>query len=218
MVMFINGVAWLLRMFECPDLGSPGIDCSQQPATGGVGTQMSFVTTVGQNSSCIAGGVLVTNQVSPRLQIVSAEIVPQGSVPNDYGVIITSNTAVAYFPEMMPYVPYQFITEVIPRVGGWVTNSYTVTRGLASGTPCTQAVYIDGPACNSVGLRASTSTNQLLRLSVTGGVGCAFQLQASPDLRTWTDSIQLQPDKDPYEFDVAPSGATAQFYRLRKLE
>jgi hypothetical protein len=219
-ILLINGAAWLLRMFECPDLVSPGLDCGASPASGTVGTQMTFVTIVGQNSSCMPGGILLTNQISPRLQVRSASIVPSwdGVSPNTYAVTVSSNTVVGYFAEMVPNISYQFRIVVVPRAGGWVTNFYSVTRGLIAGTPCSQVAYIEGPACATVLLTASVGTNLVTSLSVSGGVGCAFQLQSSPDLRNWVDGIQIQPDSDPYNVPMAPASGSAQFYRLRKLE
>ena len=219
-ILLVNGAAWLLRMFECPDLVSPGLDCGSSPAFGIVGTQMTFVTIVGQNSSCTPGGILVSNQLSPRLQLLSAGIEPlwSGVPPNSYGVTLSGNTAVGHFAEMWPNVGYQFVTVAVPRVGGWLTNFYSVTRGLIAGTPCSQVAYIEGPACTAVRLIAAVGTNHVPRVLVSGGVGCAFQLQSSTDLRNWVDLIQIQPDSDPYSVPIGPASGWVQFYRLRKLE
>jgi hypothetical protein len=219
-ILLINGAAWLLRMFECPDLVTPGLDCGSSPVFGSIGTPITFTAILGQNSSCVAGGVLVTNQLSSRLQLISASIQPvfPGIPTNTYTVTIISNTAVAHFAEMLPNIPYQFTTEAIPRVGGWLTNSYTVSRGVASALPCLQTGFITGPACNAVRLSASLGTNNSPQLTVTGGLGCAFQLQISSDLQTWQSILEIQPGSDPFITEIPSLPGSVQFYRLLKLE
>jgi hypothetical protein len=80
-----------------------------------------------------------------------------------------------------------------------------------------QSAYIAGPTCDAVRLAARVDANKQVRLSVLGGMGCAFRLQTSTDLHNWTDSIQIQPDQDPFDVQFGPASAAAQFFRLRNI-
>jgi PKD repeat protein len=214
-ILFINGIAWLLRMFECQAINVT-LEC-QDPGSGAVGQPMTFATVIAQNGACTSGGVLVTNYLSPRLQAISATLTPleMEAPTNNYQLVVTSNLTVVRFSGI-PRVSYLLETLAVPRLGGWVTNVYTVVRGLNQRDSCSQVCFIQGPGCEAVQLSASVGNNQLLRLAVRGGVGCAFMLQSSADLVSWVDSIEIQPDADPYEVPIAPSSDTVRFYRLRK--
>lgn len=219
-ILFINGVAWLLRMFECQDL-SVNLECVQPLIpSGSVGVPMTFTTLVDQNGSCTAGGVLLTNNLSPRLRAVSAEVVPawDGIPTNNYQVAVSSNFVVARFSQLQRNSFYEFRTVAIPTRGGWLTNTCTVTRGLSQQTPCAQVAFIEGPACTTAGLSARLDANNTLHLIVRNAAGCAFQLESSTDLKNWVDSLQVQPDADPYDVQIGPPFEVFRFYRLRKLE
>jgi PKD repeat protein len=214
-IIFVNGVAWLLRLFECQAINVT-LEC-QDPGSGVVGQPMTFATVIAQNGACTSGGVLVTNYLSPRLQAISATLTPlqMGAPTNNYQLIVTSNlTAVGF--SGLPRVSYLLETLAVPRLGGWVTNVYTVVRGVYHGDSCSQVCFIQGPGCEAVQLSASFGTNQLLHLAVRGGVGCAFILQSSTDLLTWEDSVLIQPDADPYDVPIATRSDAVRFYRLRK--
>jgi PKD repeat protein len=216
-IIFVNGVAWLLRLFECQAINVT-LEC-QDPGSGVVGQPMTFSIVIGQNGACTSGGVLVTNYLSPRLQALSATLTPlqTGAPTNNYQLIVTSNLTVVRFSGI-PRVSYLLETLAVPQLGGWITNVYTVVRGITPGASCSQVSFIQGPGCEAVQLNASFATNQLLHLAVRGGVGCAFILQSSTDLLTWVDSVQIQPDADPYDVPIAPRSDTVRFYRLRKVQ
>jgi uncharacterized repeat protein (TIGR01451 family) len=227
-ILFINGAAWLLRMFECPDF-TVDFECIDPPPLAGlppdpqgnipsgiVGQPMTFTTTIANNGSCPAAGVLVTNHLSPQLQIVSATIILQDGVPtNSFQMTIGTNFAVAQFSKLLGV--NQFVTVAIPLTGGWLTNTYTSHCGIFQGPPCSQVALIQGPPCTSVLLSANVDQHNLVHLIVTGGAGCSLQLQGSTDLTDWTDLVPVQPTTDPYDVPVGPASDRYLFYRLRKL-
>jgi uncharacterized repeat protein (TIGR01451 family) len=227
-ILFINGAAWLLGMFACPDF-SVDFECTDPPPLNGgtpdaqgnvpsgiAGQQMIFTTTISQNGSCPPGGVLVTNFLSPQLQIVSATIIPPAGVStNTFHITIASNLAVAQFSELLG--SYQFVTVAIPLTGGWVTNTYTSSQGkYYHGAPCSQVALIQAPACTAVLLSAYVD-DDIVHLTVTGGAGCSLELQASTDLTDWVDLTPVQPNSDPYDVQIGPASNALRFYRLRKL-
>src|SRR5262249_46145563 len=70
-ILFINGVCWPLRTFsECNNYYL-GMNCLDPvPSTGTVGSPITFSAAIAaQNGSCTVAGVLVTNHLSPRLQM-----------------------------------------------------------------------------------------------------------------------------------------------------
>ncbi len=227
-ILFINGAAWLLRMFECPDF-TVDFECIDPPPLPGLppdpqgnipsgiaGQPMTFTTMIANNGSCPAGGVLVTNHLSPQLQLVSATIIPPAGVStNTFQITIATNLAVAQFSELLGL--NQFVTVAIPLTGGWVTNTYTSFRGLYRGAPCSQVALIQGPACTSVLLSAKVDRDNVVHLTVTGGAGCNLELQASTDLSDWVDLVPVQPGTDPYDVQAGPASSPYHFYRLRKL-
>ena len=227
-ILFINGAAWLLRLFGCPDFTVdfeciappplPGLppDAQGNIPSGMVGQPMTFTTTIANNGSCPAAGVLVTNHLSPQLQMVSATIILQNGVPtNSFQMTLGTNFAVAQFSELLGV--NQFVTVAIPLAGGWLTNTYTSYCGVYQGAPCSQAALIQGPSCTSVLLSAKVDQNHLVHLVVTGGAGCSFELQASTNLTDWADLAPVQPSTDPFDVQIAPASGALCFYRLRKL-
>jgi hypothetical protein len=218
-ILFINGVAWLLRMFECEELGV-NLGCVQPPIPSGhVGVPIMFTTLVDQNGSCTAGGVLLTNSLSPGLRAVSAEVVCwDGMLTNNYQVTVSSNLVVASFAQLPRNSFYELRTVAIPTRSGWLTNHCTVSRGLYQETPCAQIAFIEGPACTTARLSTRVDTNNTLHLVVHGGLGCTFQIESSSDLRNWVDLIQIQPDGDPYDVQIGPASDAFRFYRLRIVE
>lgn len=226
-VLFINSVAWLLQVFECQEI-NVALNCLAPPPlpgavpdgqgripSGRVGQLMTNVTLVTQNGECTAGGVLITNALSPGLELISAEVMPTASwVPtNNYIVTLDGNSAIARFSEM-PFSSYHFRTVVVPTRGGWVTNVSTVRRGLATGASCSQQAFIAEP----FQLTARLAANGFLLLNVTGGAGHAFQIQSSTDLVDWQDVLQILPDRDPYAMPVAPPAGPMRFFRLRQVD
>jgi PKD repeat protein len=219
--LFINGVTWLLRLCECQDLNI-GLECVQPPIPSGrIGEPITFITMLNQNGACTAGGILVTNHLSSHLQPVSAEVVPAavGTPTNNYQVAISSNTVVASFALLPRNSLYELRTVAIPRKSGWLTNNYTVVRGLYEETPCSQVAFIEGPTCNGpFYLSTSLDTNRVLHLSVSGASGCPMQIQTSTDLRNWVDLVQIQPDGEPYDVRIGPVSVASRFYRLHKWD
>jgi uncharacterized repeat protein (TIGR01451 family) len=227
-ILFINGAAWLLRLCECPDF-TVDFECIDPPPivglppdaqgnipSGIVGQPMTFTTTIANNGSCPAGGVLVTNHLSPQLQIVSATIIPPaGLSTNSFQINLGTNFAVAQFSQLQGV--NQFVTVATPLTGGWVTNTYTSFRGTYHGPPCSQVALIQGPACTSLRLSAYVDHHNVVHLTVTAGAGCGLELQTSTDLRNWVDLQPVQPTSDPYDVPIAPASDPYRFYRLRKL-
>lgn len=231
-VLFINGVAWLLRLFECQELNvaltclsPPPIDDAVPDSQGRIpsgraGQPMLFVTRVTQNGSCTAGGILVTNHLSPRLVPVSAEVVPavEWAPTNTYEIEIATNTVIARFAQLPRNVVYELRTMATPRFGGWITNEYTVIRGLFEGTPCQQVAFIEGPAClGPLQMAILLDPYRGLSLEIAGANGCLLQLQSSTDLLQWQPLLQLEPDADPYTVSIGHPSGTARYYRIATL-
>jgi hypothetical protein len=218
-ILFVNGVCWLLRTFECANL-SVGLDCVQPSIPAGiVGSEVTLSTLLDQNGACTAGGVVFSNHFSPRLQILRADLVPGfGVLTNNYQIDVYSNDVVVRFAQLPRNSFYELRTTAIPRIGGWLTNICTATRGLYEATPCSQPALIQGPPCTAVTLTAVLGTNNSLHILVRGGVGCAFQVEASTDLQNWGDLMQVQSDSEPYDVPLPSASGSVQFFRLRKLE
>ena len=228
-ILFINGAAWLLRLFGCPDFTVdfeciappplPGLppDAQGNIPSGMVGQPMTFTTTIANNGSCPAAGVLVTNYLSPQLQMVSATIVLQNGVPtNSFQITLGTNFAVARFSELLGV--NQFVTVAIPLTGGSLTNSYTSYCGLTYPEKlCSQVALIQASPCTSVLLSANLDQHHAVHLTVTGGAGCSLELQTSTDLTHWVDLAPVQPSTDPFDVQIAPASGALRFYRLRKL-
>jgi len=221
LILCLNGAAWLLRLFECQELNA-ALNCLQPPPIN-VGDTVTFSITVSQNGECTAGGVVVSNVLSPQLLGVSAQVLSVlTGAPADTNVVqvtLTNNVAVARFAQLPGRADYEFDTMAIALRRGWITNSFTLTRGLYSGVPCSQVAFINGPACApQTSMKVLLDTNNLVHVRISGGAGCTFQLQSSPDLQTWTDTLPVVPDTDPYDQPMGPPSDLRLFYRLRETD
>jgi hypothetical protein len=216
-IVFVNGVAWLLRMFECPDwnvlLGCQDPD----PLVGQVGVPMTFVTRITQNGGCTPGGVLFTNFLSSHLQLVDSALVPDAGSRNDvYQLGVTGNVATVRFSALERNSGYSLVTVATPLRAGWFTNISTVSRGPIAGIPCSQVALIRGDA-SSLGLSLALSPDGLIHLRITGGEGLKVQVETSVNLSTWTDRLTVQPDHDPYDVPLDPPSGIGRYYRIRVL-
>jgi hypothetical protein len=59
--------------------------------------------------------------------------------------------------------------------------------------------------------------HNVVHLVVTGAAGCSLELQASTDLTGWVDLAPVQPSRDPFDVQLAPTSGALRFYRLREL-
>jgi hypothetical protein len=230
--LYLNGVAWLLRMWECQEINA-SLSCDPVPLlpegpaqpgdpapSGRVGQPMEFTMLLAQNGKCSAGGVIVSNRLAPHLEFVSSELIPKSDVAdtNSVRVLPATNHVQLRLSEFPWGAVFGWHTVAIPRRGGWMTNEYTLTRGIYSASSCQQVFYVEGAACDGpVRLEARLGAGGKLQLTIFGGAGCAFELETSDTVTPWTPTltVPLEPNADPYVHLLDRPGQT-RFYRLRR--
>lgn len=218
-VLFINGAAWLMRLYYCNDI-NPFINClaTDNPA-GSIGQEITFAAKITQNGGCPVGGVLITNRVSPRLQVLRASIVPFSGAPPTATVSVSNNLVVGRIPELQLLKGYDMFVVAAARRGGWLTNEWSGNAGLYPVPGCAQVAFIEGVGCEGpFRLTPAFAPNHTPVIILTGGAGCDFELQGSADLRTWQSLGNLSPTSDSFQITLPPFAGGSQFYRVRRVD
>jgi len=142
--LFQNGVGWLLRVTDCNNFGL-NVICEDAPVTGRVGEPIVFSEAVTQNGECTLGGVLLTNLLSPGLELVSFELIPIGDLadPSTVRQEVIGNALVSRFADLGRGKSFRITITAIPRKGGTFLNKATLNYGALSFF-CEQAVQVEG--------------------------------------------------------------------------
>lgn len=211
--LFLNAAAWLLRLSDCDTLGL-NVLCNGTGIVGKVGEPLVLSAVITQNGECDAGGVILTNFLSPDLELQSFQLV---SISGTHEAELVRQEAVSgglvtRFAQLSKDDLYQLNLSVIPRAPGLLTNRYSLyfRPFRPQALPCEQIVQVASPIFN---LSSVLSNSGDLHLTIAGGEGLALDLEISTDLKIWKTFRKLLLNER--QVTVSPVGAPQSYFRLK---
>jgi uncharacterized repeat protein (TIGR01451 family) len=210
--LFENTVYWLLGEGWCTDVALyPQSSATPDPAQ--VGQPLEYHLGLTRGGECEATGVMVTNALPAGVQFVSAQT-DQGSW--SYDPVARQVTFLLGYLGVAAQA--QMTITVMPVAAGMITNLAAVRANGAVVNPgqSTLAEVTDvnpGPDLTPT-LHIRFISANVYDLSLDGAANVAYDLQSSPDLKTWTTvAIVLGPHWEKV-FTLGNSGSPAGgFYR-----
>ncbi len=210
--LFENTVLWLLREGWCTDVAIY-VDSTNSPSPAQVGQLLEYDLGISRGGECDATGLLVTNVLPAGVQFVSARC-EQGSWSYD----AEARQVIFSFGYFDPFSKPSMIVTVMPVAAGTATNvtgarfnGTAVNPGYSASTNVVEV--LPGPdLAPTLGIRL-VSPN-VVELSLNGVANVAYEVQFSPDLKTWTTvAIVLGPQWE-IVFTPGSGGSPAGgFYR-----
>ncbi|MCC7375252.1 MAG: PKD domain-containing protein [Verrucomicrobiales bacterium] len=212
--LYLNAVAWLLRLWDCQSFGGHTANPVVDPGFV-VGIPTTWQVEVTQNGECTLGGMIVTNLLSPLLELISFEVMPisRNADTNTVRSELLSNGIVHRFSYLPRGSHFAISITARPKRPGDIANTNSLSFGILSRPDLVEHWTATGTPCQGpVQLSISRTSNGGRLIHIDWPPGCSIVVEVSDDLLTWspwfeppsaltgTAEVALDRNSQPYQF------------------